>query len=79
MLRGIIGGIPFVYLGIVAIVEKKWCLWSYSPYCFEFGGLSNVIGVFFILFGILWFWSEIRRRRREKERQDQLMDNDGGE
>ena len=72
MIRAIsIAGI-WVYMGIDAIVDKQWCLWSYSPRCFEFGPFSNIIGSFFILSGIAYFFLEIRKRRREKRQKEKL-------
>jgi len=66
MISAIIIAVVCVYLGVEAILEKQWCMWSYSPYCFEFGAFSNIFGVFFILLGTAYFLAEIRRRRREK-------------
>ena len=59
----------FVYMGIEAIVDKQWCFWSYSPYCFNFSGFSVVVGSFFIFFGIVWFLAEIRKKRRNKGKE----------
>jgi hypothetical protein len=66
MISAVIMGIVCVYLGISAIVEREWCLRSYSPYCFEFGTFSPIVGTFMILFGVAYFLAELRRREREK-------------
>ena len=69
MISAIIIAICFVWAGIDAIIYKQWCFWSYSPYCFDFSGFSVAAGSFFILFGMVWFLSEIRKQRRNKGKE----------
>jgi hypothetical protein len=71
ILKSIISGIPFICLGIVAIVNKQWCLESYSPYCFDFHGYSTPFGILFIVFGVLFSCFEIRKRLREITQETQ--------
>jgi hypothetical protein len=70
-IKGMLTAIPFVFLGVLAILQKKWCHWAYSPYCFDFAGYSTVLGLFFILFGILYATFGIRGNMR-KERESSV-------
>jgi hypothetical protein len=60
----IIGAVCFICLGIIVITKSG--LYNYG-YHIDFTGYNILAGSIFILIGILFIWSEIRKRIKKKE------------
>jgi|WetSurMetagenome_2_1015567.scaffolds.fasta_scaffold14015_7 hypothetical protein len=65
----ILGGVSFVFFGIMVIIKHRFCHWAYAPYCADFTGYSTPFGSILILIGILLLWSEIRRLIKNRSKK----------
>ena len=62
----IVGGTSSIFLGVVVVTTQKWC--HMDSGCIDLGGRSIIVGPLLIIIGILFFFAEIHKRIRKKEK-----------
>lgn len=72
-----LAGIALLYLGVGVILWSKYCNWT--GHCTSYQGYEFPVGILFIVVGLVFVWSEIRRRFKEKKKNSIGGDSDGNE